>query len=341
MVYVYLLSTAKIITPNLTWRHVYSAKHRKNLKSCNIVFCGAPQTGTKSTLIRSMSSYLARKIAEMNSDKHGNEPGPPSKGKTKRKLRDKELSVFQSIQIEETEEDRIEQELQKFYATSFLQTASFYYGLANSNLVKLNCYELGTEEYMIDAAAQQLRNSNAIVFGFDVTSAESFSYFDFLVPRMKQIVQPWCVLLLAANKCDLDHATWCSYGTNEKGELTKFAAKYGIEKHFFMSARHGTGVDYFVDYLAYAVGVKRQPTRTGDYSVDECKQCSLEFRLLKRKHHCRHCGGVFCNECTMEKTEIPEMNIKKPARVCAECRELLLEHKDRREQPLWCLLDLL
>lgn len=277
----------------------------------------------------------------MNSEKSHEGTSASTKSKSKGKNKDKDLSMFQNLQDEETEEDRIQQELQKFYATSFLMSASFYYGLTNGSVVKLNCYELGTEDYMIDAAAQNLRNSNAIVFGFDVTSADTFSYFDFLVPKMRQIVQPWCVLLLVANKCDLDQNAWCSYATNEKSELSKFVSKNNIEKFFYLSARHGTGVDYFVDYLAYAVGVKRQPTWISDHSVDECKQCNIEFkRLVKRKHHCRHCGGVFCSECTNEKMEIREMNITKPVRVCGECKELLLEHKTRREQDLWSLLDL-
>lgn len=277
---------AKLMTPTLTWRHIYTAKHRKNMKSCNIVFCGAPQTGTKSSLIRAMAGFLSRRLFEMHKDKGATESATSkSKNKKNKKDADKDLSIFRNIQDEETEEDRIQQELQKFYTTSFLMSASFYYGLANGNIVKLNCYELGTEEYMVEAATQQLRNSNAIVFGFDVTSSDSFSYFDYIVPKMKQIVQPWCVLLLVANKCDLDQSTWCSYGSNEKSELTKFASKFGIEKYFFTSARHGTGVDPFVDYLAYAVGVKREPIWMPDNSVDECKQCSMEFRLLKRKQY--------------------------------------------------------
>eukprot|EP01127_Copromyxa_protea_P015639 TRINITY_DN4532_c0_g1_i1.p1 TRINITY_DN4532_c0_g1~~TRINITY_DN4532_c0_g1_i1.p1 ORF type:complete len:523 (+),score=42.45 TRINITY_DN4532_c0_g1_i1:94-1662(+) len=328
---------AHILTPKLTWRHIFVSKYRKNMKSCNIVFCGASQTGTKSTLIRSMASSMARRLAKISGKPNSPPKPPPKKGKGKVK---ENILLHQHAPEELTDEEKIEQELQKLYSTSFLQSASFYYGLPNGNIVKLICYELGTEEYMIDAAAQQLRNSNAIIFGFDVTSAESFSYFDLLVPKIKQYVQSWCVLLMVANKCDLDINTWCSYGTNEKSELTKYTTKFGIEKVFFASARYGTGVDTFIDYLGSAVGIKREPPWISDHSVDECRQCSIEFRMLKRKHHCRYCGGVFCNECAIEKMEIREMNITKPVRVCKDCKELLEDQQTRRQKPLWALLDL-
>jgi GTPase SAR1 family protein len=280
-----------------------------------------------------MASSSLRRIAETKERKEVNVKRSRGKGKTRA------ATIHKQPPCELTEEERIEQELQKLYSTSFLHSASFYYGLPNGNIVRLNCYELGTEEYMIDAAVQQLRNSNAIVFGFDVTSAESFTYFDFLVPKMKQLVQPSCTLLMVANKCDLDYSTWCSWAANEKSELNKFTVKLGIEKYFLTSARYGTGVDTFIDYLANSVGIKRV-NRSSDNSVDECKGCSLEFKLLKRKHHCRYCGGAFCTECTTDRMDIPDMNITKPVRVCGECKEVLEENRQRREQPLWDLLDL-
>ena len=53
-----------------------------------------------------------------------------------------------------------------------------------------------------------------------------------------------------------------------------------------------------------------------------CKRCSKKFTVTIRKHHCRNCGGVFCNDCTDNKMPLPAT--PKPVRVCDPCyRELL------------------
>jgi len=35
-----------------------------------------------------------------------------------------------------------------------------------------------------------------------------------------------------------------------------------------------------------------------DEATNTCMACSAEFNAIIRKHHCRHCGQIFCNACT-------------------------------------------
>ena len=35
-----------------------------------------------------------------------------------------------------------------------------------------------------------------------------------------------------------------------------------------------------------------------DTEVTECTNCLVEFSLRVRKHHCRGCGDIFCNDCS-------------------------------------------
>jgi len=58
-----------------------------------------------------------------------------------------------------------------------------------------------------------------------------------------------------------------------------------------------------------------------DSIVTSCLSCSKEFTLTVRKHHCRHCGQIFCNECSSRSASVP--SCKKPARVCDMCFEEL------------------
>ncbi|XP_055343201.1 LOW QUALITY PROTEIN: RUN and FYVE domain-containing protein 2-like [Paramacrobiotus metropolitanus] len=53
-----------------------------------------------------------------------------------------------------------------------------------------------------------------------------------------------------------------------------------------------------------------------------CKLCEKPFTVARRKHHCRHCGGTFCNPCSDNKMSLPSS--PKPVRVCDNCHILLL-----------------
>ncbi|CAF2255913.1 unnamed protein product [Rotaria magnacalcarata] len=54
-----------------------------------------------------------------------------------------------------------------------------------------------------------------------------------------------------------------------------------------------------------------------DEDVKECCQCRKEFGALRRKHHCRQCGQIFCEACVS--TKLTLLGTNKPVRVCDEC----------------------
>ena len=39
------------------------------------------------------------------------------------------------------------------------------------------------------------------------------------------------------------------------------------------------------------------PTWAEDKSADFCQSCGFQFNVLIRRHHCRHCGHLFCRYC--------------------------------------------
>eukprot|EP00457_Paulinella_chromatophora_P011142 gb/GEZN01011269.1/.p1 GENE.gb/GEZN01011269.1/~~gb/GEZN01011269.1/.p1 ORF type:complete len:293 (+),score=49.13 gb/GEZN01011269.1/:80-958(+) len=54
--------------------------------------------------------------------------------------------------------------------------------------------------------------------------------------------------------------------------------------------------------------------------LQRCMGCSEPFNLLRRHHHCRHCGGDFCYFCCNKETQIPKFGfIVSQARVCQPC----------------------
>ena len=68
-----------------------------------------------------------------------------------------------------------------------------------------------------------------------------------------------------------------------------------------------------------------------DNEAVNCHSCGKEFTLTIRKvilavklrvkvsfqHHCRHCGMIFCNECSTKRAKMSAA--KNPQRVCDNC----------------------
>jgi len=79
---------------------------------------------------------------------------------------------------------------------------------------------------------------------------------------------------------------------------------------------------------------------TDDMSVNSCSHCKAGFSLINRRHHCRHCGGVFCGTCTDKKIVIPDfiaiptppcgytIDRMLPVRVCHKCHHKIIQLSD-------------
>ncbi|CAF3510717.1 unnamed protein product [Rotaria socialis] len=53
--------------------------------------------------------------------------------------------------------------------------------------------------------------------------------------------------------------------------------------------------------------------------VHECSTCKLVFGSDHSKHHCRACGHVFCDTCTMHRRVVAWIDTEKAVRVCDKC----------------------
>lgn len=56
---------------------------------------------------------------------------------------------------------------------------------------------------------------------------------------------------------------------------------------------------------------------TEDHEVQNCMECGKGFSVTIRRHHCRHCGNIFCAECSSKNALTPSS--KKAVRVCNTC----------------------
>lgn len=70
-----------------------------------------------------------------------------------------------------------------------------------------------------------------------------------------------------------------------------------------------------------------------DSSSKNCEGCSKKFTQVKRRHHCRNCGGLFCGKCTKHKMYIPGVATESRPRVCRKCFEALMYHQQGIKPP--------
>lgn len=51
----------------------------------------------------------------------------------------------------------------------------------------------------------------------------------------------------------------------------------------------------------------------------QCQQCQQGFSVIRRRHHCRACGGLVCDKCSATRKLLEYVNAKRPVRVCDGC----------------------
>ncbi|BHF77769.1 hypothetical protein SprV_0602087900 [Sparganum proliferum] len=55
----------------------------------------------------------------------------------------------------------------------------------------------------------------------------------------------------------------------------------------------------------------------------ECASCKATFTLIRRRHHCRRCGHIFCGSCCCHWVPVESLGSLAPVRVCKECAEFV------------------
>lgn len=91
--------------------------------------------------------------------------------------------------------------------------------------------------------------------------------------------------------------------------------------------------DYTHNSARAMVGPDGQPFLEPRWQPDEetnnCTKCHREFDMFwYRKHHCRHCGFIFCSSCTPDSALLPiAFNKTDPQRVCGTCYAILEPHQ--------------
>lgn len=65
--------------------------------------------------------------------------------------------------------------------------------------------------------------------------------------------------------------------------------------------------------------IEQAPIWIPDIEAPKCMSCGANFTVVKRRHHCRNCGKVFCARCSSNSVPLPKYGHYKPVRVCNKC----------------------
>jgi hypothetical protein len=56
-----------------------------------------------------------------------------------------------------------------------------------------------------------------------------------------------------------------------------------------------------------------------DSECAKCNGCGAAFTFSKRRHHCRRCAWIFCDDCSSRRAVLPDMHPSHAQRVCDRC----------------------
>nr|CAD7586442.1 unnamed protein product [Timema genevievae] len=65
--------------------------------------------------------------------------------------------------------------------------------------------------------------------------------------------------------------------------------------------------------------IESPPPWIPDDMAPRCMSCETVFTVVRRRHHCRNCGKVFCARCSSNSVPLPRYGHVKPVRVCNRC----------------------
>ncbi|KAK5644585.1 hypothetical protein RI129_005885 [Pyrocoelia pectoralis] len=74
-----------------------------------------------------------------------------------------------------------------------------------------------------------------------------------------------------------------------------------------------------MSHITCQVEYERPPVWIPDIEAPKCMSCTVTFTVVKRRHHCRNCGKIFCSRCSSNSVPLPKFGHVKPVRVCNKC----------------------
>jgi hypothetical protein len=100
----------------------------------------------------------------------------------------------------------------------------------------------------------------------------------------------------------------CSQYKQKLNEEHRAISSMGLLETRRHMASEGKSAKYSVDWQR-------------DDATEKCRLCGNKWTLLRRRHHCRACGQLVCDDCSRSRTHVPgSENLKRICDVCSAAR---------------------
>ena len=94
----------------------------------------------------------------------------------------------------------------------------------------------------------------------------------------------------------------CHGSGTRTGGMTMGGGNLSPEQLVSALVRHG--LTRPSSHIASAHGLAQNARWKLDKEGDKCEGCFKKFEVYRRRHHCRRCGGLFCDTCSSKKADL-------------------------------------
>ena len=135
-------------------------------------------------------------------------------------------------------------------------------------------------------------------------------------------IAEWRQLPAVMQKNMVTNVVWA--GAHERLKRPATAPVFAMRRHIPLSLLDSVSLSPYADNVI-VLHVKDRPNGTPpvwtpNSDVVDCARCKRKFWLFLRRHHCRQCGTVYCDECVPEGVGcVPDRSIDTPVRICVGC----------------------
>jgi len=157
-----------------------------------------------------------------------------------------------------------------------------------------------------------------------------------VLPTLESLVKWVCAKQSAAGAPIVGKMRLNCHGSNRAGAgLSMGESKLSPDDLVDALVRHGLGARAVQNTVTRGVASEPQARWKPDSEVQACENCKKAFKgvFFKGKHHCRRCGGIFCDECTKQRRTVRDPLAEngrakgdvKDCRVCDRCAAAVTE----------------
>ncbi|XP_076101969.1 lateral signaling target protein 2 homolog [Mytilus galloprovincialis] len=107
--------------------------------------------------------------------------------------------------------------------------------------------------------------------------------------------------------------------SSEPDEIESVGTKFDRTQHIQAQLQAARVNRYRRSNSNHSHRSREPPEWVPDEQAISCSSCQAIFTFVRRRHHCRNCGKIFCGQCSNNNVPLPHFGHSMPVRVCNRC----------------------